>query len=669
MICDSSHLTSTENCVSPGSTSNEDAMPISSNADSDKSSARCFRAFGRTQSPATGHNDIEDKCYTAPIAKYLAIFAIMSVLAGAIGWIAGPVIANYIIARTATGNGLNTIRLLHTNLIVTFSILALGLLIANLSLPKFSIKVKVPLWTVIVSSAVLIIVWAFDRADFLSEESLITDYTSFALLMAGLVGLINFWIYRYLYEGPRRGLLTAFWLLLGAAMIWASCDDLFMVHERLAALLTRLTHFKKLQDLITLSYGAGGLLFLALFAKPLMKEFIKRGRIFYLLMPLSVCLFVGSQVLDSFDNRIMKISDMLGIQPVIDLRVLLNTFEETFEFLAAAMFFASFVVAALEFNDHQLMRSLIAVLQRRSTSAVRVRFESWGRTWAVASGIFAFVMILAGVQAYSLSTPYIIGRVADGRQIRVFADRFNTPDGLAYHSKYGLCIADDKGHQVIGISPAGSLRVWLDESKGLYSPESLAWGPDDNLYVSDDHNIKVFRVDSATGKVTVVADEKDGLQSPEGIAFAPDGALYLGDQKTSAIYKITSDHKISVFADWRSGLQEPEELAFDNEGDLYVTDDGAGKVFKFTPDGRGQVFADSRSGLKTPESIAIARDGDIYISDSQARKIFRFKPDGSVSLFAEFGLEVDDLQGIAFDDKGNLFVSGPPNRVYKIFAR
>ena len=62
--------------------------------------------------------------------------------------------------------------------------------------------------------------------------------------------------------------------------------------------------------------------------------------------------------------------------------------------------------------------------------------------------------------------------------------------------------------------------------------DSLAFGPDGNLYVSSDGTNQVFR---CNGNTCVVFASGNGLSDPEKLVFGPDGNLYISSFDANAV--------------------------------------------------------------------------------------------------------------------------------------
>jgi sugar lactone lactonase YvrE len=88
----------------------------------------------------------------------------------------------------------------------------------------------------------------------------------------------------------------------------------------------------------------------------------------------------------------------------------------------------------------------------------------------------------------------------------------------------------------------------------LNFPRDMAFGPDGNLYISDHDNDRIRKVDMTTGIITTIAGNgvrafggdqgpatEASLNQPSGIAFGPDGDLYVADQWNHVIRKIELD--------------------------------------------------------------------------------------------------------------------------------
>jgi sugar lactone lactonase YvrE len=253
------------------------------------------------------------------------------------------------------------------------------------------------------------------------------------------------------------------------------------------------------------------------------------------------------------------------------------------------------------------------------------------------------------------------------------------------------------------------------------APHGVAVDRAGNLYIVDQNNSRIRKVDAGTGIVTTFAGGGsfgrlgDGgpanaayLSSPADLAFDSAGNLYFSDRFNNRIRKVAAGTGIitTVAGTGQQGtsgnngpassaqLYFPESIAIDAADNLYVVDnytlirkiDGrSGIITAFA--GGGTVdnlltgtFSPTGVKLAAPSALAFDADGNLYIADVYVRKIsaatgllstvvgggvisppFREEPlANSVSLA---------MNGVAVDAAGNLFVtSGLEKQIFRVKA-
>jgi DNA-binding CsgD family transcriptional regulator/sugar lactone lactonase YvrE len=186
------------------------------------------------------------------------------------------------------------------------------------------------------------------------------------------------------------------------------------------------------------------------------------------------------------------------------------------------------------------------------------------------------------------------------------------PDGSLY-------IADYHGDRVWLMRPTGELSVyagtgdhgyWGDNSSALTAhlsyPNRLALDSAGNLYIADEGNNRIRRVDKLTGVITTVAGSSDTygfsgdggpamnarLNLPEGVAVARNGDVYIADTGNNRVRKVDAKtHVITTVAGVgaagfagdggpaeKAEFDGPVALALTASGDLYVVDVGNHRV-------------------------------------------------------------------------------------------
>jgi sugar lactone lactonase YvrE len=260
-------------------------------------------------------------------------------------------------------------------------------------------------------------------------------------------------------------------------------------------------------------------------------------------------------------------------------------------------------------------------------------------------------------------------------------------NGVAVDEKGRFYISASRHHQVFRIDATGVLTVFAGNQREgfsgdggpataaqLWTPHGLAFDRQENLYIADQRNHRVRRVDPAgiistfvvTGtseRVNPVTDEITNL--PAGLAVDGQDNLYIADPVNHRLLKATPDGKLSTYAGTGkrgySGdggpaalaqVAGPTDVAVDAAGNVYIADFGNNRVRRIDPSGTISTVAGSgaagdsgdggaalKARLRSPSGVAVDSAGNLYIADSNNHRIRKVTPYGRIRPFAGTGVQ------------------------------
>ncbi|WP_253915755.1 serine/threonine protein kinase [Streptomyces sp. NRRL S-31] len=279
----------------------------------------------------------------------------------------------------------------------------------------------------------------------------------------------------------------------------------------------------------------------------------------------------------------------------------------------------------------------------------------------------------------------------------------------------GVLIADHANHRVRRIDPTGVITtVAGDGLRGfggdgaeavrarLGFPSALAVGADGGVFVADELNHRVRRIDP-TGVITTVAgdgtrgddgDTGDGgpaararLDAPCALAMDGSGRLYVGEAGTRRVRGIGTDGVIStvVAASGRpagAGAADagdaflPAGLAVDGAGRLHIADPVGRRVLLLDEDGTLRVLAGPPGGgdgavavdWSAPCAVAVDAQGAVYVADMNGHRVWRLtgrtadvvagaEPTADEAVRPTAGSALAYPRGLAVDPAGRLLVA------------
>lgn len=239
-----------------------------------------------------------------------------------------------------------------------------------------------------------------------------------------------------------------------------------------------------------------------------------------------------------------------------------------------------------------------------------------------------------------------------GGYIGEFADGCNPVD-LAYGPDNRLYVADSDHPQFSGCDPAyvvgrfdGRTGIFeeiddphanyiplFQDGRFQFGPGGLAFGPDDNLYISDLAANSVHRYQGPFGVApgefidTFVVTGSGGLNAPAKLLFGPDNNLYVISEQGDSILRYQGPlgadpgaFMDSFVAPGSGGLDVPSDLAFGRDGRLYVASYGTSQILRYQGPSENSPGAFMGAFVNlgfSPVALAFGSDQDLYVSGTQ----------------------------------------------------
>ena len=303
--------------------------------------------------------------------------------------------------------------------------------------------------------------------------------------------------------------------------------------------------------------------------------------------------------------------------------------------------------------------------------------------------------------------------------------QLNFPRGVSVDGAGNLYVADSGNDRIRRIDASGTITTIAGNGVRGYSgdggpavqaqlavPSGVAVDGNGNLYIADEYNSRIRRVDGS-GTITTIAGNGIGtfggdggpahlaqLSSPLDVAVDSAGSLYIADYGNARIRRVDHNGTITTVAGSGFGsyggdngpavqaqLARPRGVALDSNGNLFIADtanhrvrgvDASGTITTIA--GTGEVGYSGDGGLAVeaqlnePSGVAVDGSGNLYIADSHNHRIRRIDASGTITTIAGTGRGgysgdggpaiqawLDSPSGVAVDNAGNLYIADRGN--------
>lgn len=320
----------------------------------------------------------------------------------------------------------------------------------------------------------------------------------------------------------------------------------------------------------------------------------------------------------------------------------------------------------------------------------------------------------------------IITSDAGGTPMSALSASLSIPTGVAVDNAGNLYIVALGQNRVFKVDRAGQLTLvagdgtsgfsgdgGLATEASLNTPRGVAVDSDGKLYIADTGNLRIRRVEPATGVIATVAGNgsrgfsgDDGaataasLDFPSGVAVDSSGNLYIADTGNHRIRRVDSSGMINGVAGNGSAsfsgdggpataasLAWPFAVAVGGSGNLYIADTGNHRIRRVDASGtitsvagNGSAYFSGDGGraiaasLAWPFAVAVDRGGNLYVADPYNQRIRRVDCGGMITTVAgtgSYGFNDDDelatfaslyrSSRVTVDENGNRYVADTDN--------
>ncbi|MCA1570317.1 MAG: SMP-30/gluconolactonase/LRE family protein, partial [Chloroflexi bacterium] len=314
------------------------------------------------------------------------------------------------------------------------------------------------------------------------------------------------------------------------------------------------------------------------------------------------------------------------------------------------------------------------------------------------------------------------------------AANLNNPTGLVLDAAGNLFIAERDGNRVRRVDAlTGVITTVAGTGTGgfggdggpataarLHHPHGLALDSSGNLFIADQGNQRIRRVDAATQEITTVAGNGtvgfggDGgpatsaqLAAPDDVAVDSSGDLFIPDRNNDRIRRVdASTQEITTVAGngtagyggdgglaTAASLQRPRSVALDASANMFVADTSNYRVRRVdratgiittvagngTPTLGGDGGTAVRAQLALPIGVARDASGNLYIADASNHAIRRIDAaTGVITTVAGTGnggfggddgpatsARLNVPNDVAVDSSGNLYIADTENRAVR----
>ena len=249
---------------------------------------------------------------------------------------------------------------------------------------------------------------------------------------------------------------------------------------------------------------------------------------------------------------------------------------------------------------------------------------------------------------------------------------FSAPRGVTVDKDGILHVVDKNNKNLVVINKDGELLHQIENLEGPFHStveKGKTYICDEgskNLWVYDEEYKLVGEIEGST------IDDVISFFDPRSLVLDSSGNIFIGDDQNTKVIKLDADfnliNEIGSHGDGKYEFNRPRMLAVDSEDNIYVTDRYNGRIQVYNND--LEYVSTIQYDMNEPRGIAIGKDDKIYVADTLNNRVLIFNSDhqfsGAISGTEEGNNFLKQPRALRYHEE-KLFVLCPPSKTVKIF--
>jgi hypothetical protein len=204
------------------------------------------------------------------------------------------------------------------------------------------------------------------------------------------------------------------------------------------------------------------------------------------------------------------------------------------------------------------------------------------------------------------------------------------------------------------------------------SSTALAHFENEQIWLIDHTNSRLYRIDIETGTVFQPLDASDGLNGPGAIGFSLHGHIIVANFNDNMVFEFEPDLASEVVLTSADGISGPFGgngiIIGPGHGDVYISNTLTNEVLKFTEDyDFEEVVLGPADGLVNAAAMTFLPDGDLLVANKGGSgEIFHVTEDGVVTVYTT--LVGINPAAMVTRNNGDVYLASDVGAIYRMIG-